>query len=269
MTLDTAAGPVRCFFGGAPRGAGAPVVLLVHGSGGDATVWDAMLPFFRSVTAVALDLPGRGASSAPRLPSAAAYAAFLDQVRQALEVPSLFVVGQSLGGGIAQHYAVDFEAHCDGIVAANSACDFSISGQRLRAIDDDWEACVQTYALGQVSPRASHELLQASVRMIRARDRAAFKDDLRACNGFDSKPWLHRLKKPLLVLLGQDDPLVVPARSLAIYERVPHAQLVALAPCGHCTMLEQPRRFAAVIEEFVSSTEPLVNSRNAKDAKPR
>jgi len=97
-------------------------------------------------------------------------------------------------------------------------------------------------------------LLAASERMIRARDRRAFQDDLRVCNGFDSKPWLHRLKKPLLVLLGQDDPLVVPARSLALYERVPHAHLVALAPCGHCPMLEQPRRFAAVIEEFVASS---------------
>lgn len=252
VELQTPAGSVRCFFGGAPRGAGAPTVLLVHGSGGDATVWQPMLPCFTGVTAVAIDLPGRGASRAPRLPSAAAYAAFLDQVRAALEVPALFVVGQSLGGGIAQHYALDFEPHCLGIVVANSAADFNISAQRLEAIEADWAGCVETYARGQVSPRASEALLQASRRMIAARDRAAFRDDLVVCNGFDSKPWLHRLRPPVLVLAGQDDPLVVPARSLAVYERIPHAAMVTLAPCGHCTMLEQPRRFAALIEDFAA-----------------
>jgi pimeloyl-ACP methyl ester carboxylesterase len=250
--LATAAGPVRCLLGGAPAGSGAPVVLLVHGSGGDATVWQALLPHFAHVTAVGLDLPGRGASRAPRLPSAAAYAAFLDQVRAALGVERVFVLGQSLGGGIAQHYAVDFEDRCQGIVAANSALDFHISAERLAAIEQDWDACVQSYARGQVSPRASEALKLAALRMVAARDPAAFRDDLVVCNGFDARPWLHRLRRPLLVVAGQEDVLTVPARSMAIYERVPHAAMVTLAPCGHCSMLEQPARLAALVEGFVA-----------------
>ena len=248
--LATTDGEVRCFTGGAPLGTGAPVVLLVHGSGGDATVWRWLLPFFRQVTAVGFDLPGRGASRSPRRTSAADYAAFVDEVRAALGVQQVVVVGQSLGGGIAQHYAVDFEAHCLGIVAANSAADFNISPERLAAIDNDWDACVDSYARGQVSPRASDAVKQEARQMVAARDRPAFQDDLRVCNGFDSKPWLHRLRRPLLIVAGHEDTLTVPARSVALYDRVPHAQMVTLAPCGHCSMLEQPQRLARLVEEF-------------------
>lgn len=252
-------GEVRCFFGGAPRGSGAPVVLLVHGSGGDATVWRWILPLFRSVTAVGLDLPGRGASRAARLPSAAAYAAFLDEVRVALDVQRVFVLGQSLGGGIAQHYALDFEPHCAGVVLANSAADFNISRERLEALERDWDGCVQAYGRGQVSPRASDAMKLEALQMVAARDPGAFRDDLVVCNGFDSKPWLHRLKPPVLVVAGQDDVLTVPARSLAIYERVPHAAMVTLAPCGHCSMLEQPARLAALVEQFVGASVRVVH----------
>lgn len=246
-------GPVRCLTGGAEGASAAPVVLLVHGSGGDARVWEPLLPLLRSVRGVAPDLPGRGGSTGPRLPSAGAYAAFIDELRQALEVERVVVAGQSLGGAIAQHYAVDFEPHCRGIVAANTACDFHIAPERLRAIDEDWGGCVAHYARGQVSPRASAELQAAARAMVALREREAFKDDLRVCHAFDAKPWLHRLRVPLLVLVGHEDPLVVPARSFALYERVPHAEMVVLAPCGHCPMLEQPARMAAELERFAGS----------------
>lgn len=246
-------GRVRCLLGGAEPGRGVATVLLVHGSGGDASVWQPLLPHLRQLSAVAPDLPGRGDSTAERLASAQAYAGFLDALRAALGIDRVIVAGQSLGGAIAQHYAVDFEPHCQGIVAANTACDFRIGPERLRAIDEDWEACIDAYGRGQVSPRAPPSLQAAARAMVAARPREAFKDDLRVCNGFDSKPWLHRLRVPTLVLVGHEDPLVVPARSLAIYERVAHAELVVLAPCGHCPMLEQPARFAAELERFAGA----------------
>ena len=250
----TTAGIVRSFTGGANPEAGSPIVLLVHGSGGDATVWEPMLVHFSRVRAYAIDLPGRGASPSECLPSAKAYAGFLDQVRAGLGAERIFVVGQSLGGGIAQQYAFDFAPRCSGIVLANSALDFNISAQRLAAIGQDWEATAAAYARGQVSLRATPELFAAALRMVQARNPEVFRQDLVVCNGFDAKPWAHRITAPVLIVAGQDDTLTEPARSLAIYERIAHARMVTLAPCGHCTMLEQPALFAAAIEAFVAGT---------------
>jgi pimeloyl-ACP methyl ester carboxylesterase len=246
--IDTPYGPARCLHP-APR-PGLPAALLVHGSGGRAEVWDTMLGRFAHLNPYAVDLPGRAGSTGPQRETAEEYAAFLDAVRAGLGLPAALIVGQSLGGAIAQQYARDYAGRCLGIVVANSAPDFNISEERLRAIADEWEEAAASYAAGQLSPGASEPLLAAALEMVRQREPDVFADDLRTCHRFNSRPWAGELKPPVLILAGREDRLTALPRSLALLELIPHAELVVLSPCGHCTMLEQPARFAAQVDLF-------------------
>jgi len=207
--VETAFGSTRCI---APRQvrSGKPTALLIHGSGGNADVWLPMLGLFEQLNPIAIDMPGHAPSTGPLLQTLQQCTAFIDALRSALQLPGIVVIGQSLGGAIAQQYAHDYPQSCDAIVIANSAPDFSISEERLRAVEQKWEMTLPAYARGQLSSRASPELAEAALRMTAARVPATFINDLKLCNAFSSRAWASTLPMPVLIVAGHDDTLTVP-----------------------------------------------------------
>jgi pimeloyl-ACP methyl ester carboxylesterase len=85
-------------------GGDGPLLLLWHGSGCDATVWDGMVPLLQPYRVVAPDLPGHGASPRPRL-SVSEALTDADALIDALGLGDPVVVGHSLGGWLALHHA--------------------------------------------------------------------------------------------------------------------------------------------------------------------
>jgi pimeloyl-ACP methyl ester carboxylesterase len=85
-------------------GGDGPLLLLWHGAGVDATIWEAMIPHLSSFRVVAQDLPGHGRSLIPRLSVGDAIADG-DAVVADLGLGEPILVGLSLGGWAALHYA--------------------------------------------------------------------------------------------------------------------------------------------------------------------
>jgi pimeloyl-ACP methyl ester carboxylesterase len=85
-------------------GGDGPPLLLWHGSGCDATVWEGMVPHLDGFRLVAQDLPGHGASPRPRL-SVAEVMADADALIGGLQLGDPVLVGHSLGGWLALHHA--------------------------------------------------------------------------------------------------------------------------------------------------------------------
>jgi pimeloyl-ACP methyl ester carboxylesterase len=110
------------------HGGSGPLLLLWHGAGCDATVWDGVVPFLRSFRVVALDLPGHGDSPLPRL-SCAEATADLDAALDELGMGDPILVGHSLGGWVAVHDAAR-RPRCRGLVCLDgpSALEFSAMG---------------------------------------------------------------------------------------------------------------------------------------------
>ncbi len=105
-TVDTGAGGTPVLSAGP---AGAPPVLLLHGSGGVAASWAPELAELgRTHRVHAIELPGESGSSTPtRLPlRRGAHARWLREVATALGADPAVVVGVSLGGWVALDHAV-------------------------------------------------------------------------------------------------------------------------------------------------------------------
>src|ERR687890_2113846 len=82
-------------------GRGEPTVLLLHGLGATAEVWEGLAPLLPGAW-VAPDLPGHG-GSAP-LP-AYTFAAVADAVADLVDPAGTVILGHSLGGGVGPHPA--------------------------------------------------------------------------------------------------------------------------------------------------------------------
>jgi pimeloyl-ACP methyl ester carboxylesterase len=65
---------------------------------------------------------------------------------------------------------------------------------------------------------------------------------------------LGNIRVPALVLVGDVDRLTPPSSALALKRRLPDARMVLFRDVGHCAMLEHPREFNRVVDEFVAQS---------------
>ena len=69
----------------------------------------------------------------------------------------------------------------------------------------------------------------------------------------DSRPGLHAIRCPTLVLVGDSDELTPPDRAAEIANGISGAGLVTVPEAGHATPLEQPEFVTRTLLEFLQS----------------
>lgn len=102
-------------------GSGTPIVLL-HGQGGSAVAWTTVLPrFLERHRVVVPDLPGLGESIITDMEiGSSAVVSWLDElISKTCDTPPM-IVGLSLGGTIAAHFAIDRFDACRSVVLVDT-----------------------------------------------------------------------------------------------------------------------------------------------------
>ena len=99
-----------------------PVLLLVHGLGGNRSTWRRMIePLSASHTVIAVDLPGHGASDAPAGDySLGAHATALRDLLITLGHERASIAGHSLGGGVSLQFAYQFPERTERLLLISS-----------------------------------------------------------------------------------------------------------------------------------------------------
>lgn len=100
-------------------GSGVPLLLL-HGGGGDASVWNAVVPLLPDFRVVAYDTRGHGRSDEPETFRADAVVEDVGRVAEALGLDRPVLVGHSMGGATATRFAARGGA-CRGRVLVDGA----------------------------------------------------------------------------------------------------------------------------------------------------
>jgi poly(3-hydroxyalkanoate) depolymerase len=242
-------------------GGSGPPLLLFNGIGAN---WELAKPFLealRNTTGVIFDVPGVGASPTPLLPYRPKTLARLAAgLVAALGYAEVDAVGVSWGGGIAQQFAHQYPKLCRRLVLAATAPGVTMVPASPSVL---WNmATPRRYTDKNYMNRIAADIYGGAFRFdpsLIGRHAAAMHGarnlgylyQLLAMAGWTSLPWLWSLPQPTLVLMGSDDPLVLPINGHILAGLIPNAEL-RMIDDGHLFMVTRPAETAALIEAFLA-----------------
>lgn len=230
---------------------------------------------------IAPDIPGFGFSDSCTRFTFPHLVEWLAAFCDALELPSMTVVGHSFGGALAVSYAMSYPEDVERLLLAAPAL---LAGDMYptylkRAgislgIVDLGTAVSQSSAVVQQTIRSSFfdpELQDEIVweRRLRDYDMArASADVLKAIAFHDYREDFSRIKQPVCLIWGKEDPVLPPEHGQELVELLPKAQLVEFEDCGHIILLEKQSWFIAAAEAFVAdrNVNQAVDQQKMKDA---
>ncbi len=258
-----------------------PVLLLIHGMAGTLENWRAVVePLALQHTVVAPDLTGHGGSEPGSGDySLGAHATELRDVLFALGHERATLVGHSLGGGIAMQFAYQFPEMTERLVLVASGGLGTEVSPILRAATlpgAEWfiaatagtgstvgGALARGMAVVGVRPTQDvAELARGYASLADAGRRAAFLATLRSVVGPGGQR-VHAGDRlyladgiPVLIVWGERDPIIPVSHGEKAHEAIPRSRLEVFEGVGHLPQLEAPGAFVAVLERFISESQP-------------
>jgi 3-oxoadipate enol-lactonase len=245
-------------------GSGPETIVLVNGVGDDLQAWGSQVGSFvaAGLRVVTFDNRGVGGSSHPPGPyTSRAMAADTKALADALDIAPFHLVGVSLGGLVAQEYALAYPEDLQSVVLANT---YARPDAYTRAAFDAWgqiaEAASMAVMMRQQAPWVfsptffeSHpERLAILVAEGERTTQPArsFAAQIAALLTHDCSDRLARLQIPALVMAADDDIIIRLSLSHRLYEELPRGSW-AIVPGGHAAFLENPQHWNRAVVEFV------------------
>jgi 2-succinyl-6-hydroxy-2,4-cyclohexadiene-1-carboxylate synthase len=251
-------------------GEGPPLVLL-HGFTGSAEAWAPVwAPLGARCTTIAVDLPGHGRSSAPDDPRRYAQPHFaddLERVLQALGLQRVAVLGYSMGGRAALHFALRHRASVAALLLESTSPGIADDGERHEraAADIALAAAIERDGIAAFVERWEALPLWASQRALSDSERARLRAQRRenhprglanslrgagAAAESSLASHLSALGMPALLVAGALDTKYV-AIGQELERLLPNARLAIIPDAGHAVHLERPAELATVVTGFL------------------
>ena len=252
---------VRCYY--ELVGEGDPL-LFIPGLGGTTRVWDPILPYLAErFTCILPDNRGLGRSVARRKARTLNdYAADLTELMDHLQLDRCHVLGLSLGGIVAQRFAISHPSRVDRLVLVSCAERFTaylyrmtaLLGHSLRRFPR--HVFVQTMELLTTSPFYLDANADEIERMTGERVKAgvparAMGNQLRALLRSEVDPKDYKIVNPTLIVSGEHDHLIPNCYARRMACNIPGCQYVLIPGAGHNPMTEMPDEVMPLIAGFL------------------
>jgi 3-oxoadipate enol-lactonase len=246
-----------------------PVLLFVHGVGGDLDAWQFVRQSLHEAgySSLALDLRGHGYSDHPK--GSRSYELLrlsedIEAVRKAEGLEKFVLVGHSGGAVVALDFAERHQATLAGLVLIAGSVGrpraaihplrlfLARIGLRLAALvsigrADKWHSI---YPLGKVHKEIEWRGLMRTLWHNTLRSYALMCLTLLAV---DLRGALFAISIPTLLIAGENDGVYPAAMSRAMAEAIPRAKLVVLPRVNHVLPLNEPMPVAMTIRDFIAS----------------
>ncbi|MGA8500770.1 MAG: alpha/beta fold hydrolase [Candidatus Sulfotelmatobacter sp.] len=246
------------------QGTGAPI-LLIMGLGYPSAMWHRTRPALSaSYRTIALDNRGAGQSDVPPGPySIALMASDAAAVLDAASIPSAHVFGVSMGGMIAQEFALQYPGRVQSLILGCTAA----GGPNVQRADPAAIEMLKarTWMSREEAAEAAVPFIydSATTRHLIDEDIAqrnpwptstvGYLAQLQAILAWESFSRLAQITAPTLVVHGKVDRLVPVGNGELIASRIRGAKLVLIERASHLFSTDQPEAAERTILEFLAA----------------
>ncbi len=246
------------------HGSGEPLV-LIGGLGADRFLWFRQTPelckYFRVIV---FDNRGAGESDQPDVDySMAMFAADTAGLLEALGIPRAHIIGASLGGFIAQEFALTYPAMLNRLVLASTsfggphslptppetlAAMLNRTGNPETDIRNSFKLFT-TEEWQQAHPEIVDEYV--AWRVAHPQPVAAYRHQVAASLGFDAEGRVQNISVPTLIVHGENDRVVPLENARLLARSIPNSKLVIFPKAGHAFTIESAQEFNRLVVDFL------------------
>ena len=252
------------------EGQGIPV-LMIHGFGGSHYNFQKLSELMKDkYRVIRVDLPGFGLSDFPKDEQdyATMYRSFVADFVNRLEIDSVYVMGNSMGGGIAWLYTLDHPEKVKGLVLLDAfGYDAEVirkevlRGERLSFLSPflkkglpitiSRKTQLQCY---EDDSMVNDDVVNRSNRFWNAEGNIDAFLSLASYSNFPTEENIKKILTPTLIVWGKQDAIIPAEHATHFHQDIKNSTVVLLDHCGHVPMAEKPD---CVLQAFVSFEKSL------------
>jgi pimeloyl-ACP methyl ester carboxylesterase len=238
-----------------------PIVLLVHGAGMDRTVWNLQTRYLahHGYTALAVDLPGHGASTGELIPSIDQMANWLSEIIEHIDMGPARIIGHSMGSLIGIELAAKSPLNVDRLVLMGTALSMPVHPDLLQAASNNEALApdlITAWSLGTkahiaMNPAPGFWMRGGSQALLRRAPNGVIYNDLTACNSYMAGTSPSLIECPVTIFIGDEDKMTPPKASLLLAAEIKNVELIHLGSVGHMMMSEAPAKIRPALSSVL------------------
>ena len=254
------------------HGKGEPLV-LIYGYAADSGLWFRQIPILsKGYQVIAFDNRGVGRSDKPDIPyTMAMMAGDIAGLLDNIGVDSAHVFGISMGGMIAQHFALNYPQR---VISLILGCTFCGGVHSIQPKPESLAALFDFEHMKKMTPEEfvrqlipflfSQEFIGNNPDIVEKRVAKGleyppplyvFTRQAEAILGHDTYELLPKIKLPTLVIAGDNDRLIPFENSRILASRIPKAELVIIKGAGHEFFIEDAEETNKAVLDFLGRHE--------------
>ncbi len=225
-------------------------LVFIHASGSTKESWYFQTQYFKD--AEAIDLPGHGQGKP--CTSINDYVQWLRGYIYGRGYEDVILAGHSLGGGIAQLYALQYPEELKALILIGTGARLRVLPNVLEALEaalDDPETWAKNVRVDYpfFDPEQREALRQKRATM---GPKIVLNDQL-CCDRFDIMDRVHEIKLPALLICGTEDVQTPVRYTEYLASKITGAKMAIIEGATHGVPLEKPDEVNHAIEEFLKS----------------
>ena len=246
------------------RGKVGPVLVCLHGLGGNASSFEPQLSGLSHELQVwTLDLPGYGESVPLSVMDWDHLVLGLKQFLDLHHLHTVHLLGHSFGGMLAQAFAAQHSDYLASLILYSTSAAFGSNdgdfqqqfiASRLKPLDEG--ASMPQLAAALINPLLAQTSLpkvrQAAIDCMAQVPSRTYRQAIKCISAFDCRHNLPHLNIPTLLLAGAEDTVASAAMMERLASKIQHAQISVLPNAGHLANLEQPNLFNQQVSDFIT-----------------
>jgi len=248
-------------------GSGPPLTLIM-GLGCSSRQWQWMVPIFaKSFQVITFDNRGVGRSGKPDMDyTTEMFADDTHGLLKALKIDKTHLLGASVGGMIAQRFALKYPEMLDRLVLGCTMPNFThlpptdevlqrMQESQMVPLDEGVEIMMRLFLSGQFftdKPDQTAKLREVMTTEKNEQGMDAFLLQLGAAMTHDTKDEVKNIKSPTLVIVGNLDPIAPVENSRFLAVQIPNSTLAEIPDLYHAFWVERFEEACEIIKKFLS-----------------